>query len=217
MRVWRVVFLCVCIFFPLSATAKVVSAHVKSTNTWLLVDRFCFTEMPNYRATNTPAVRDEGEGLFRVTTFFKKKDRVSVSLFFDENDQWSDVAQATATDMMCNQRQNAATKTFHMWEGMQCKNPDCSELIDMPFVNDSSILDDEIVEVTREFQFRGLTRKWFYIVLSNCDPTCAERDDDSIKNNEVSPFGFCQGFLDVKYTFVMLNGESGKPTHTHAR
>jgi hypothetical protein len=201
-----------------TVSSKVVSETIKSANAWSLVSRFCFEAMPEGSPENTPGVQDDGEGIFRVTTTFKKKDRISVSLFFDTKDEWLDAYTSTATELMCKQRQDLATKTYDMWKSMQCTDRDCTDYTPLPWFTDDSVLPTDEVTVTREFQFRGVTRRWFYVVVSNCDSSCLVEvgDGASSDSSDVSPFGYCHGDLDLSYEFTMLNGVGSNNMHFSA-
>ncbi len=188
-------------------SALVVERHVSSANPWHLVTRFCFTAMPDYDSENRPGIVDDGEGEFNILVTFRKRDRISVSLFFDENNEWSDAYTKPASEMSCVERQNSATKTFNLWKSSGCSmlaNPDDEDGEDgcslLPFALDDDPNDNAQVTVKREFQFRGLTRKWFYVVISNCDPDCELTEN----------LGSCTGHLDVAYKFEMLNSADRK-------
>ena len=61
---------------------------------------------------------------------------------------------------------------------------------------------DTDVTVSRQYQFYGLSSKWFFVVLANCDPAC-----------DIETDGYCQSAVDMHISIEMTNGLSSNEKH----
>ena len=84
-----------------------ISKSVQSLDSWLLVDRFCFKALPRRlrdKQSENENNNKKGEGMFKFDVSFKIKDRITVSAFFGDEENWKSVHEAGADDMTCSER-----------------------------------------------------------------------------------------------------------------
>eukprot|EP00518_Triparma_eleuthera_P006130 CAMPEP_0182488640 /NCGR_PEP_ID=MMETSP1319-20130603/48507_1 /TAXON_ID=172717 /ORGANISM="Bolidomonas pacifica, Strain RCC208" /LENGTH=882 /DNA_ID=CAMNT_0024690765 /DNA_START=121 /DNA_END=2767 /DNA_ORIENTATION=- len=196
-----------------SSQAKVVEKHVKSVSAWKLVDRFCFEGMSDeeMNKSSSGGTQEPGEGLFKFEATFRAKDRISVSLFFDDNPHWYDSYNSKASEMSCAERQDAASVTQRLWKSNQCADTDCDSLISYTWAQPHNERNGhQFVTVNREFYFRSSFHRWMYVVISNCDIDCLEDNTETI-------FGrHCQSYIDVDYKFEFRQGRDDQQNHFSA-
>ena len=113
-------------------------------------------------------------GAFEVSVTFKIRDRVSISVFVEGNNDatstWPDTHIAPASEMSCAERQLAAWSNKRLWETNVCVTNSCESLKPYEWANNANPANGQnLVTVTRHFEFTNRYPMWMYVVLSNCD------------------------------------------------
>eukprot|EP00519_Triparma_laevis_P010344 CAMPEP_0182498606 /NCGR_PEP_ID=MMETSP1321-20130603/6759_1 /TAXON_ID=91990 /ORGANISM="Bolidomonas sp., Strain RCC1657" /LENGTH=929 /DNA_ID=CAMNT_0024702689 /DNA_START=95 /DNA_END=2881 /DNA_ORIENTATION=+ len=181
----------------------VAEKRVKSVQSWKLVDRFCFKALYNHEYEDP-----EVEGVFELSVTFKIRDKISVSLFIEgDNDagsNWPEVHIAPASEMNCAERQSGATKTLNLWKTNVCQtmtNP-CEVFKPYPWANNANpAIGQNLVTVDRSFSFKSKVPQWMYVVISNCDDECDEETCESIYGCH------CQSTVDIDYSFKFIQAD----------